>query len=168
MPQLLLRTNAAVQDCERHLTDSGAFGTEIESYLTQYLLVILCADVQQEMYRLSEERALIANDAALSSFIAASSRKLLRSVRKSEIAGFIEMFGAGCKAKLDNQLDEAEISIYSNAVGLRHDVAHKFGSSISFLDLKKAVAIAEKLLTATANSLVVASLPSTTKTESHL
>ena len=56
MPKLLVRTYAAAEDCESHLKETGTAGTEIESYLTQYLLVILCADIQQEIYRLSEER----------------------------------------------------------------------------------------------------------------
>ena len=84
MTKLLLRTHAAAQDCEIHLKASRATGTEIESYLTQYLVVILCADIQQELYRLSEERAVAAADGGLSSFVAASSRKILRSIGKSD------------------------------------------------------------------------------------
>jgi len=128
-------------------------GTEIESYLTQYLLVVLCADVQQELYRLAEARASIANDQSLASFVAASSRKVLRSVGKKEIASFVEMFGSECKNKLNGRVDEASVSMYSNAVGYRHDVAHKQGSSISFRELKDAVRAAEHLLMATSEAL---------------
>jgi len=153
MERLLLKTNAAVQDCERHLQSSGSYGTEIESYLTQYLLVVMCADVQQEIYRIAEERASTARDLALSSFVAASTKKVLRSVGKREIATFVEMFGPDCKAKLNSGIDDADVTVYNNAVCFRHDVAHNQGSLITFAELKRAVAVAEKLLTATAQSI---------------
>jgi hypothetical protein len=79
-------------------------GTEIEAYLTQYLVVILCADIQQEIYRLSEERAALISDAGISSFISVTSRKLLRSIKKGEIVGYVAMFGTDCKDKLNSQL----------------------------------------------------------------
>ena len=83
-------------------TLSDAFGTEIESYLTQYLLVVLCADIQQEIYRLSEERASVAEDTALSSYVSSTAHKVLRSVRKDEIATFVGMFGVESKKKLNS------------------------------------------------------------------
>jgi hypothetical protein len=104
MPKILLRTHAAMEDCEKHLQASGAGGTEIEAYLTQYLVVILCADIQQEIYRLSEERAALISDAGISSFISVTSRKLLRSIKKGEIVGYVAMFGTDCKDKLNSQL----------------------------------------------------------------
>jgi hypothetical protein len=156
MPRLLIRTNAAVEDCEKHLQATSAVGTEIESYLTQYLVVILCADVQQEIYRLSEERAALLADTGISAFVSAGSRKLLRSIKKGEIVGYIAMFGAECKDKLNSQLTEPEVSMYNNAVGDRHDVAHRLGASISFGDLKSAVVVAEKILRAAAYSLGLA------------
>jgi hypothetical protein len=153
MSRLLLRTNAALEDCERHLVAVSAVGTEIESYLTQYLLVILCAEVQQELYSLAESRAATAKDEALTSFIALSSRKVLRSVKKSEIAGFLEMFGSGCKEKFNGKIDEPSVVVYDNAVANRHDVAHKNGSQVTFKELKDAVLMAEKLLIAAAESI---------------
>jgi uncharacterized protein (UPF0332 family) len=153
MEHILLRTNAAIQDCERHLEATGTYGTEIESYLTQYLLVILCVDVQQEIYRLAENSASTVSDAGLAFFVAASARKIFRSVSKKEIANFIEMFGTECKQKLSAQIDDAEVTIYSNAVSSRHEVAHNAGILVSFRELKEATAVAGKLLTAAAQSL---------------
>jgi hypothetical protein len=154
MSRLLLRTNVALEDCERHLVSVNAVGTEIESYLTQYLLVILCAEVQQELYSLVEGRAAVAKDHALTSFVSLSSRKVLRSVKKSEIAGFLEMFGAGCKEKFNGKIDDLSVAVYNNAVASRHDVAHKNGSQVTFKELKDAVTMAEKLLVAAAEAIV--------------
>lgn len=153
MPKLLIRTNAAMQDCERHLNATSAGGTEIESYLTQYLLVILCADIQQEIYRLSEERTAQASDNGLSSFVAASARKILRSIGKADIVKYVEMFGADCKDKLNSQLTDADVTIYNNAVCGRHEVAHNQGALISFADFKEAMRVANKIIGAAAYSL---------------
>lgn len=153
MEKLLLRTKSAVEDCERHLTSSAGFGTEIESYLTQYLLVVLCADIQQEIYRLSEARASIVKDEAISAYVAATARKVLRSVKKNEIAMFVGMFGPASKSKLNSLIDEADVTIFNNAVSNRNDVAHKQGTQITFRELKSTVVVAQKILKAVERSL---------------
>lgn len=168
MPQVLLRTHAAAQDCEAHLNSTGAAGTEIESYLTQYLVIILCADIQQEIYRLSEMRTASANDGALSSYAAASSRKILRSIGKKEIAKFIEMYGVDCRDKLNSQISDAELTIYNNAVSDRHEVAHNRGALISFNEFKSAMGVAEKILSAAAYSLGLGPAPSLTAAPNNL
>lgn len=154
MAKLLLRTESAVEDCEKHLKTSGGFGTEIESYLTQYLLVVLCADIQQEIYRLSEARASIVKDEAISAYVAATARKIMRSVGKSDIANFVGMFGATPRSKLNGLIDDADVTIFNNAVNCRHDIAHKHGAQISFNELKNAIAVAQKILGAVEHSLV--------------
>ncbi len=153
MAAKLIRTTAAVEDCRRHLDATESLGTEIESYLTQYLLVVLCAEVQQELYRIVSERAALANDAALSSFVVASCQRVLRSVGKKEIATFVEMFGPDCKRRLNDIIEDSEVTAYNNAVSSRHDVAHKQGSQVTFAEMRKAVAAAEKLLSATTTAI---------------
>jgi hypothetical protein len=153
MEKLLLRTKSAVEDCEKHLTASNAFGTEIESYLTQFLLVVLCSDIQQEIYRLSEARASIVEDDAISAYVAATARRVLRSVGKEDIAKFVGMFGPTLKSKLNNLVDDADVTIFNNAVNNRHDIAHKQGAQITFRELKNAVVVAQKILEAVERSL---------------
>lgn len=153
MEKLLLRTKSAVDDCEKHLTSSAAFGTEIESYLTQYLLVVLCADIQQEIYKISEARASVVKDDAISAYVAATARKVLRSVGKSDIAKFVEMFGPDHKSKLNNFINDADVTIFNNAVSNRHDVAHKQGIQITFRELKSAILVSQKILKGVERSL---------------
>ncbi|MEP6756426.1 MAG: HEPN domain-containing protein [Chthonomonadales bacterium] len=148
MERTLLRTVSAVDDCERHLKETNSAGTEIESYLTQYLLVVLCADVQEELYRICEERAKLANDEAMFTFISASSRKVLRSVLKHEIAGFVGMFGQNEKLTFNKIIDDETVTKYNNAVSNRHDVAHKTGTQVSFSELKEALVAAQDILQA--------------------
>lgn len=156
MEKLLLRTKSAVDDCEKHLTSSNGFGTEIESYLTQYLLIVLCADIQQEIYRLFEARASMVKDEAISAYVAATARRVLRSVGKDEIAKFVGMLGPTPKLKLNSLINDADVTIYSNAVNDRHDIAHKQGTQITFRELKSAVQAAQNILKAVEHSLEVA------------
>lgn len=158
MGKLLLRTKSAMTDCEKHLESSDGFGTEIESYLTQYLLIVLCAGIQQEIYKLSEERASVANDAALSAYVSASARRVLRSVGKEDIAKYVGMFGAGTKAKLNSLINDSDVAVFNNAVNNRHEVAHKQGAQLTFRELKDAVVVAEKILSAIAQSLDMRSI----------
>ena len=102
MDKYLLRTNGVVKDCERHLMATKTSGTEIESYLTQHTLIILCAEMQQEIYRIAEERAALTNDNHIYNYVGASSKRVLRSVTKSDVANFIGMFGADIKRKLND------------------------------------------------------------------
>lgn len=153
--KLLLRTKSAVEDCEKHLSSSGGFGTEIESYLTQYLLVVLCADVQQEIYGLSESRASVVGDDAISAYVVATAKRVLRSVGKEEIGKFVGMFGVGPKSKLNSMVDDSRVTIYNNAVSNRHDVAHQQGAQLTFGELKNAVSAAEEILLAVDAALMV-------------
>ena len=153
MDTRLLRTKAATEDCERHLNASGASGTEIESYLTQHILVILCAEMQQEIYRIAEVRAETSKDEDLVRYVSSSGRRILRSIKKDEIATFIGMFGVEAKDRLNALVNDADVTIYNNAVSNRHDVAHKHGTQITFTELKDATWVAERLLDAVEQSL---------------
>ena len=93
MDKLLLRTQLAFDNCREHIDNSNAGGTEIEAYLTQHLLVVLFADVQQELYRVLERRAEQAGDSGLKSYAIATCERVLRSVGKDEVARFVGYFG---------------------------------------------------------------------------
>jgi len=53
----LVRIDQAIEACQAHLEKSGAIGTEIEAYLTRYLLVLICAAIEEEIESLIIERA---------------------------------------------------------------------------------------------------------------
>ena len=146
MNRTLLKTQLAFDNCKRHLDTTGAWGSEVESYLTQHVLVIMCADIQQEMYKLVEKRVEHVNDSALKSFSVASCKRVLRSVGKKEIAGFVGYFGAGAKNYLNAAIDEELVTTYNNAVLNRHEVTHSTGSNITFRELESAIDAARTLI----------------------
>lgn len=153
MGKLLLRTQLAFDNCKQHLDKTSAWDSEIESYLTQHVLVIMCADVQQEIYKVVEKRVEKADDAALKRFTIATCKRVLRSIGKSEVAGFVGHFGEDAKAHLNQQMDEAAVTIYNNAVLNRHDVAHSNGSNITFRELEGAISAARTLISVVSDAI---------------
>lgn len=146
MASRLLRTKLAIDNCQNHLDESNAWGSEVESYLTQHVLVVLCAEIQQELYSLLENRANQASDSELRDFAVKTGKKVLRSIGKREVAGFVGFFGSRAKEYLNQNLDDQQVTLYNNAVSNRHDVAHSSGANITFRELETIIIAASNLL----------------------
>jgi len=146
MSPRLIRTEALIEDCERHLRESQAFGTEIESYLTQHILVILCNEIQEQIYEIAGNRGAAGGDIPLASYTLGSSKRILRGPKMSELKGFVGLFSETAKAEFETCLTESEVTIYNNAVKMRDDVAHHSGAQITFAELRHAKQLALKVL----------------------
>lgn len=149
----LQRTELAIQECEDHLKESASFGTSVESYLTQHILVILCAEMQQDIYRIVNDRAAKSTDICLTNFVTKTNQNLLRSVEKGNLANFVGYFGSDILKNFNALLDDKEITLYNNAVANRHHVAHHSGATVTFDELKIATKIAQKILSSMASVL---------------
>ena len=146
----LVRTTAIIEDCEAVVSSPEVIGSPIESYLVQHALVVLCAEIQQEIYEIVRARAAQADDHQLANFVSNAAQRVLRSVGKSELAGFVGHFGQQEKTKFNELVDETEVTKYNNAVNNRHDVAHRSGVQVTFSELKDAVSAASNILQALA------------------
>lgn len=155
MDKLLLRTQLAFDNCQEHLEESKAWGTEIESYLTQHVLVIMCAEIQQELYSVLEARAAKTGDESLKNYAVATGKRVLRSIGKSEVAGFVGYFGGHAKDYLNAHVNDEEVTKYNNAVSGRHDVAHKSGANITFRELGDAMKAARNVIAIVSESISV-------------
>jgi hypothetical protein len=152
--EFLLRTKLAIDECEQHLTKCGVLGSPVEAYLSQYVLIVMCADVQQEILRLTELKAAPLTP-EFQSFTVASAKRLLRSVEKGEIASYLACFGQDVKDALNDAVDARDVTTYNNAVSARHDVAHRQGTRITFDEAKKAVGAATRILAEVARAMQV-------------
>ncbi len=147
---MLLRTKNALKECQEHLDSTATSGTAIESYLTQHILVLLSADMQQAIYGLLDKKAIQVQQESMRLFISTAGKRLVRGVKKDAIAGFVNYFGTSAKEKFDFYLKdkEPEMTRYGNAIGYRDSVAHKQGAQVTFSEIIKAVAAAEIILSA--------------------
>jgi hypothetical protein len=133
----LIRIDQAIEACQAHLENSGATGTEIEAYLTRYLLVLICATFEEEIESLIIERAARSGDPGLESFVRSAVGLIFRSLKTSEIVGFLGRFGIDCKDRFRQELstNERAETFFNNIVTNRHDTAHSAGSNVSFSEL---------------------------------
>ncbi len=148
MSDPFIRTETAIEECEQHLKDSASLGSPIESYLTQHILVILCAEMQQAICQSIDTRATASGNASLTAFVGECARRVIRSLLKSELAGVVGMFGSSNKENFNNSLTDSEVYIYNNAVKERHTVAHVRSMNVTFAELRSALRAARKVLTA--------------------
>lgn len=142
----LLRTRLALDNCRSHLLESDGEAAEIEAYLAQHILVIMCAEVQQELYIALEVRLGQSTDRNITNFAMAAGKKILRSIGKSEVVGFVSNFGSAAKDYMNENLSDREVTLYNNAVSNRHDVAHNSGSNITFRELDDILIAAIKFI----------------------
>jgi hypothetical protein len=158
---MLARTKNAIEECQKHLKDTEASGTIIESYLTQHLLVLLSADMQQAIYECLDKKAENVDPESIRLFLSSAGRSLVRGVKKSAIAGFVKYFGKDAKQKFDDCLKnkEQEVTHYGNAIENRDSVAHKQGVQVTFSEIKQAVHAAEIILSAVTKALEIPSPP---------
>lgn len=149
----LVRTRAIIEDCESFVSNPELMGSPIESYLVQHALVVLCAEIQQNIYEIVRARVAQTDDQQLANFVSNVAQRVLRSVGKSELAGFVGHFGQQEKKKFNELVDEAVVTKYNNAVNNRHDIAHRSGVQVTFSELKEAVSAASSILQALASSI---------------
>jgi RiboL-PSP-HEPN len=134
----LARIDHAIAVCQTHLQNSGAAGTEIEAYLTRYLLVMICSTFEEEIKTLIMMRATGSSDPSMEPFVQnALGRTSFRSLMTSEIGDFLNRFGLDYKNRFRQQLasNQRAETFFNNIVTNRHDTAHSAGSNISFSEL---------------------------------
>lgn len=133
----LARIDEAIEACERHLQSSGAIGTEIEAFLTRYMMVLMCASFEEQIEELVNARAAKSQDVALASFVRSAVGQVFRSVKTSEIAGLLGRFGQDHKERFQDEMkkNERAETFYNNIVMNRHDTAHTAGSNLTFSEL---------------------------------
>lgn len=132
----LVKIDNAISTCEQHLSSTGAGQSEIESYLTRYLLILICATFEEEIEKILLKRSEQINDAHIKSFFQHCIDKTFRSIKSSEIAGILGKFGSDYKQTFQDKANGTiEETFYNNIVINRHFTAHSTGASITFSEL---------------------------------
>lgn len=133
----LARVDRAIKICSEHLNSSGAAGTEIEAYLTRYLLILICASFEEKIKSLVNERASRSTDPGLKSYVQSTVGRVFRSLRTGEIAGLLNCFGTGYKERFRQEINDKgqAVAFFDNIVNNRNDTAYSNGSSVTFADL---------------------------------
>lgn len=144
----LLKTTLAYQNSKEFLDSRSDVDWEIKSYLTQHILILLSAEIQQEVYKIADERCQLVNDVSIKNFMSSTTKQLIRSVAKEDLAKFVNHFGADKKEAFNNLLDHRAVTVYGSALAKRHEIAHKGTCSATFGELAETIKCADNVLNA--------------------
>ncbi|MEW6183592.1 MAG: HEPN domain-containing protein [Bacillota bacterium] len=142
------RIDQAIEVCRDHLQVSGAFGTEIEAFLTRYLLLLIYAVFEESIKATISDRSKIYNDPDLYQFTNSCVNKICRSIMISEVSGLLGRFNSSYKEAFQQKLtgNELLVTAYNNIVQNRHMTAHSSGSNMTFLELVDAYQKAKAII----------------------
>jgi hypothetical protein len=124
--------------CRAHLEKTNTFNTEIESFLVQHLLIVICREYQTNIEVIFEKRARQTEDVEITNFVRSATNQLLRSIKISELKGFIGKFNDQHKERFGKFVEsngEAKAA-YDNIVVNRHAVAHDGRVQLTFTELE--------------------------------
>jgi hypothetical protein len=124
----LPRAEAALEVCERHLTDTGSYNTEVDAILTSYASAVIYSVFEAEARNIVATRAAHpGTDKHLTSFSRTAAKRLMRSIKIGELAGTAAFFDHTCKERFHNALDDETKLAWDTICGNRHDLAHEEG-----------------------------------------
>ena len=143
---------------KQHLQNSNSFGTEVESYLTNALLIIIYATYEVKLKNIINE--YLKNKFSgnyINSFFTPYIENLVKRLKTSEIInnilgklgpGFVERF----KQKISG-IDQ-NVTAYNNIIINRHKIAHGEGSNITFFELEDSYPKSLKIIEAIDETIV--------------
>lgn len=146
----------AIAQCESHLNETKSWGTDIESYLTKFLIIFTCGVFESEVKRIVNLRSQSTGDPQVAAFVTdiVEDRDWVKlGELRGEILGrFSDTYKAKFKAKTDGTI---AAQYYENIVQNRMSSAHGGPINITFKELKTTYKKADTILTKLANTLQV-------------
>lgn len=145
---MFAEAEAAIRECEAHLQRTNSFNTVVESFLVQYLLVLICREYEVAVRQIISDRAARTGDAEVSEFVRSAVEQLIRSIRIGEISGALGRFGQSQKTRFQEFVRENPIvhTSYDTVINNRHLVAHREGVQITFNELKRHFADGRRII----------------------
>jgi hypothetical protein len=122
----------AILICKDHLDSSNEWGTEIETFLTRYLLILIHAHFEEEIQKIFIKRHHATNDSNLISFSESSIKEKLRSIKVGDISKLLILINIEIYKKFKSKYHGSkEETSFSSIINQRHESAHKTGTFIT-------------------------------------
>ncbi len=128
------RVDDAFEMCERHLTATESYGTQIEAVLTSYVSAVIYSAFEAQARSIIASRAAgNGSDGHLESFARTAAVRLIRSIKISELAGAAALFHPDCKRRFKEALADEVANAWDTIISNRHGLAHEAdpGGSVS-------------------------------------
>lgn len=147
MGVLLPQTAAAIGDCRDHIKLYPETDPVIAAYLTRYVNIALCAEIESVISQIIHDRIGRSCDKSAAMFFRQRRRNVIRNAKFAEIRKVVNQFGPHYEQRFSElaaqQLDDAKRTSLGNAVADRDSTAHEEPPQITFRELVDAYAAAE-------------------------
>lgn len=149
------RIEDAINGCKMHLDSSGVRGTEIESYLSAYLIVLIVAEYEVLLEKIIVKRMTRINDPHVVSFSRKAIDMLLRSPRFTEVTGMLGHFGGQYQQAFRDSTKSIPdaVAYYGNILVNRHAFCHEAKVNMTFTELETWFSESKKIFQALADSV---------------
>lgn len=152
----LSRSENLLSLLEEHLrpTPEAEASPLLESVVVNYMLTVIYADLEIAIHAVLSDFASDGVASRMGSFAAAAVKRVVRSIKCSELAGVLGMFDDDCKRHFQALVnDTPDQAAYDRIVGGRHDQAHSLGSDLTLDDVKADLARCNAVLAAFGEAL---------------
>lgn len=108
-----------------HLDRTQSRNTEVDSIIAGYACSVIYAALEKEVVALVAERVSgHSSDEEIINYAKHAARKLIRSIKVSELAGVAGQFSNDCKVRFRHECDDASVAAWNAIVSNRHGIAH--------------------------------------------
>lgn len=153
-PLTLIELEKNIDLCKKHLEDTQHKGTEIETFLTQFLLVHICGEYEKEIKRILINRAQRSGDSQLTSYIEQSISRVrnikIKEIREKILGRFSDDYLTAFNARTVGTESETR---YSNIIFNRDKGAHGSAINMTFDELLVSYEKAKDILNAISDTL---------------
>jgi len=129
---------------------TGLRDIQIQSYLVNYLLAVIYAELEQVTRQLMVDRLCQGGDPAVVNFAKQAVPRAAKGMKISDLTGHLDKFGPQCKTSFTKWVSDPAEGRQKDAWDLlltnRHDLAHNAGSSLTFEDVESSYRLAFKVL----------------------
>lgn len=144
----------AIEVCKKHLDATHSKDTQVGSFLAQYLLVLIYSKYEDAILDLIRRRASKAGDGHVTQFVDASSRRVFRSLKITELSGLLGKFGEDYKALFTKKTKNSRAkAAYDAILSSRQETAHGTGGQMTFEEVCNKYKQSTRVLDAFAHAL---------------
>lgn len=113
----------------------------IKQLLAQHLIVLAVAEAEDHLEDIILEHFRATTTPAAQNLAKSCLSSLLRSVKTSEISGFLGRLGDEYKGRFQSLMEKEEASVtrFNNLVTNRHSVVHEAVCNVTFEELQKSI-----------------------------
>lgn len=136
---MLAKTSAAIERVENSLIlDADPM---LKQLITQHLIVLAVAEAEDLLESIIIDHFRATTTPAAGNLAKSCLSSLLRSIKTSEISGFLNRLGETYKMRFQTHIDmnEQEETKYNNLIVNRHSVVHEAQCNITFEELQSTI-----------------------------